>query len=289
MRIRPPELETSICDAKSCFIGMEHCDVLSMQIDSDLVIYRTTLVRIFQVVTICRVDKSEVLVVLISPHDSKHSIGYPCTKASGESSTTKHRLLHASGPHPIPPPNDPNRVAYWISASIQPMGFTYNHLLVYQPFLYQPLVFQMLDKSGDEVFRNCNQPLRHKGSYIKRSAGAYFQELKLSTGAYFQMFKSSAGVQTMKRFKFDQILKFEKIDGHNRIVQIAWNLGDAYFQELKLSTGAYFQMFKSSAGVQTMKRFKFDQILKFEKIDGHNRIVQIAWNLGDKIGTILGK
>ncbi|KZV33570.1 hypothetical protein F511_10556 [Dorcoceras hygrometricum] len=37
----------------------EHCDVLSMQIDSDLVIYRTTLVRTFQVVTICRVDKSE--------------------------------------------------------------------------------------------------------------------------------------------------------------------------------------------------------------------------------------
>ncbi|KZV40442.1 hypothetical protein F511_41440 [Dorcoceras hygrometricum] len=38
------------------------------------------------------------------------SIGYPCTRASGESSTTKHRLLHASGPHPIPPPNDPIRV-----------------------------------------------------------------------------------------------------------------------------------------------------------------------------------
>ncbi|KZV14314.1 hypothetical protein F511_19457 [Dorcoceras hygrometricum] len=49
----------------------EHCDVLSMQIDSDLVIYRTTLVRTFQVVTIYRVDKSEVLVVLISPHYSK--------------------------------------------------------------------------------------------------------------------------------------------------------------------------------------------------------------------------
>ncbi|KZV40212.1 hypothetical protein F511_27598 [Dorcoceras hygrometricum] len=41
------------------------------RIDSDLVIYRTTLVRTYQVVTICRVDKSEVLVVLISPHDSK--------------------------------------------------------------------------------------------------------------------------------------------------------------------------------------------------------------------------
>ncbi|KZV31953.1 hypothetical protein F511_39706 [Dorcoceras hygrometricum] len=38
------------------------------------------------------------------------SIGYPCTRASGESSTTKHRLLHTSGPHPIPPPNDPVRV-----------------------------------------------------------------------------------------------------------------------------------------------------------------------------------
>ncbi|KZV42565.1 hypothetical protein F511_32849 [Dorcoceras hygrometricum] len=31
-------------------------------------------------------------------------------KASGESSTTKHRILHASGPHPIPPPNDPKLV-----------------------------------------------------------------------------------------------------------------------------------------------------------------------------------
>ncbi|KZV43278.1 Protochlorophyllide reductase B [Dorcoceras hygrometricum] len=39
------------------------------------------------------------------------SIGNPRMKASGESSTTKHRLLHASGPHPIPPPNDPNLVS----------------------------------------------------------------------------------------------------------------------------------------------------------------------------------
>ncbi|KZV49567.1 hypothetical protein F511_23744 [Dorcoceras hygrometricum] len=70
MRIRPPELETSICDAKY-HVHWEHCDVLSMQMDSDLVIYRTTLVRTFQLVTICRVDKSEVLVVLISPHYSK--------------------------------------------------------------------------------------------------------------------------------------------------------------------------------------------------------------------------
>ncbi|KZV39118.1 Cyclin-like F-box domain containing protein [Dorcoceras hygrometricum] len=39
-----------------------------------------------------------------SDHDS---IGYPRMSASGESSTTMHRLLHASGSHPIPPPDDP--------------------------------------------------------------------------------------------------------------------------------------------------------------------------------------
>ncbi|KZV31339.1 hypothetical protein F511_28273 [Dorcoceras hygrometricum] len=40
-----------------------------------------------------------------SDHDS---IGYPRMSASGESSTTMHRLLHASGSHPIPTPYDPN-------------------------------------------------------------------------------------------------------------------------------------------------------------------------------------
>ncbi|KZV21411.1 hypothetical protein F511_18577 [Dorcoceras hygrometricum] len=35
------------------------------------------------------------------------SIGYPRMSASGESSTTMHRLLHASGSHPIPTPYDP--------------------------------------------------------------------------------------------------------------------------------------------------------------------------------------
>ncbi|KZV44996.1 hypothetical protein F511_26553 [Dorcoceras hygrometricum] len=43
-----------------------------------------------------------------SPHDPLDSIGFPRMRASGESSTTKHRILHASGSHPIPPPNDPN-------------------------------------------------------------------------------------------------------------------------------------------------------------------------------------
>ncbi|KZV40128.1 hypothetical protein F511_40650 [Dorcoceras hygrometricum] len=36
------------------------------------------------------------------------SIGYPRTRTSVESSTAKHRLLHTSGPHPIPPPDDRN-------------------------------------------------------------------------------------------------------------------------------------------------------------------------------------
>ncbi|KZV27767.1 hypothetical protein F511_32992 [Dorcoceras hygrometricum] len=39
-------------------------------------------------------------------------IGYPRMSASGESSTTMHRLLHASGSHPIPPPNDPKTNQY---------------------------------------------------------------------------------------------------------------------------------------------------------------------------------
>ncbi|KZV56739.1 hypothetical protein F511_37978 [Dorcoceras hygrometricum] len=41
-----------------------------------------------------------------------NSIGYPRMSASGESSTTMHRLLHASGSHPIPPPNDPKTNQY---------------------------------------------------------------------------------------------------------------------------------------------------------------------------------
>ncbi|KZV29256.1 protein furry-like [Dorcoceras hygrometricum] len=49
-----------------------------------------------------------------SRHDPLDSIGYPYMKASGESLTTKHRLLHASGSHPIPPPNDPKRVGKWV-------------------------------------------------------------------------------------------------------------------------------------------------------------------------------
>ncbi|KZV36531.1 hypothetical protein F511_21880 [Dorcoceras hygrometricum] len=40
------------------------------------------------------------------------STGYPRMSASGESSTTMHRLLHASGSHPIPTPGDPKTNQY---------------------------------------------------------------------------------------------------------------------------------------------------------------------------------
>ncbi|KZV22208.1 hypothetical protein F511_09426 [Dorcoceras hygrometricum] len=40
------------------------------------------------------------------------SIGYPRMSASGESSTTMHRLLHASGSHRIPTPYDPKTNQY---------------------------------------------------------------------------------------------------------------------------------------------------------------------------------
>ncbi|KZV44727.1 hypothetical protein F511_34621 [Dorcoceras hygrometricum] len=62
------------------------------------------------------IGKSRVAIDPIAMHTSWRSnsdiasvssIGYPRMSASGESSTTMHRLLHASGSHPIPMPYDP--------------------------------------------------------------------------------------------------------------------------------------------------------------------------------------
>ncbi|KZV37017.1 hypothetical protein F511_26692 [Dorcoceras hygrometricum] len=67
------------------------------------------------------IGKSRVSIDPIAMHTSWRSnsdiasvtsIGYPCMSANGESSTTLHRLLHASGSHPIPPPNDPKTNQY---------------------------------------------------------------------------------------------------------------------------------------------------------------------------------
>ncbi|KZV44697.1 hypothetical protein F511_34033 [Dorcoceras hygrometricum] len=58
--------------------------------------------------------RADVIVTTVGARHKcqQDSIGYPRMKAGGESSTTKHRLLHASGPHPIPPPNDPKTNQY---------------------------------------------------------------------------------------------------------------------------------------------------------------------------------
>ncbi|KZV38961.1 hypothetical protein F511_30018 [Dorcoceras hygrometricum] len=62
------------------------------------------------------IGKSRVAIDPIAMHTSWRSnsdiasvtsIGYPRMSASGESSTTMHRLLHASGSHPISTPYDP--------------------------------------------------------------------------------------------------------------------------------------------------------------------------------------
>ncbi|KZV58429.1 hypothetical protein F511_13429 [Dorcoceras hygrometricum] len=62
------------------------------------------------------IGKSRVAVDPIAMHTSWRSnsditsvtsIGYPRMSASGESSTTMHRILHASWSHPIPTPYDP--------------------------------------------------------------------------------------------------------------------------------------------------------------------------------------
>ncbi|KZV29056.1 hypothetical protein F511_15147 [Dorcoceras hygrometricum] len=75
---------------------------------------------------------------------SSNTIGYPRMKASGESSTTKHRLLHASGPHPIPPPNDPKEHCDVLSMQI------YCHLVIYRTTLvrtFQVVTICLVDKS----------------------------------------------------------------------------------------------------------------------------------------------
>ncbi|KZV30432.1 protein EXPORTIN 1A [Dorcoceras hygrometricum] len=67
------------------------------------------------------IGKSRVAIDPIAMHTSWRSnsdiasvtsIGYPRMSASDESSTTMHRLLHASGSHPIPTPYDPKTNQY---------------------------------------------------------------------------------------------------------------------------------------------------------------------------------
>ncbi|KZV39032.1 hypothetical protein F511_07979 [Dorcoceras hygrometricum] len=67
------------------------------------------------------IGKSRVSRDSIDKHKSCRSnsdIAYD-TRTIGESLITKHRFLHASGPHPIPPSDDPNGVVKWVKQSLR--------------------------------------------------------------------------------------------------------------------------------------------------------------------------
>ncbi|KZV43220.1 hypothetical protein F511_39278 [Dorcoceras hygrometricum] len=89
------------------------------------------------------IGKSRVAIDPIAMHTSWRSnsditsvtsIGYPRMSASGESSTTMHRLLHASGSHPIPPPDDPKSL-FGCFVSIFGSDFTFRAFLEVFVFL----------------------------------------------------------------------------------------------------------------------------------------------------------
>ncbi|KZV40620.1 1-aminocyclopropane-1-carboxylate synthase 4-like [Dorcoceras hygrometricum] len=69
-----------------------------------------------------------------SNSDIANNIGYPRMSASGESSTTIHRLLHASGSHPIPTPYDPmafRQLPCWrLGAWLRPVSRGNRHFTV---------------------------------------------------------------------------------------------------------------------------------------------------------------
>ncbi|KZV44560.1 hypothetical protein F511_43910 [Dorcoceras hygrometricum] len=144
MRIRPPELETSICDARRILlvkIGRNNFRrreaaaaafgeeggrrTLALGITDSACKNQLVAVSVqygpfntYIPIRSTTIGKSRVAIDPIAMRTSwrsnsditsvtRYSIGYPRTSASSESSTTMHRLLHASGSHPIPSPDDP--------------------------------------------------------------------------------------------------------------------------------------------------------------------------------------
>ncbi|KZV47792.1 dentin sialophosphoprotein-like [Dorcoceras hygrometricum] len=96
------------------------------------------------------IGKSRVAIDPIAMHTSWRSnsdiasvtsIGYPRMSASGESSTTMHRLLHASGSHPIPTPDEPKSgsTVQGEREALQICCYcAYTHIMFYAPFLVIP-------------------------------------------------------------------------------------------------------------------------------------------------------
>ncbi|KZV55754.1 hypothetical protein F511_21250 [Dorcoceras hygrometricum] len=149
------------------------------------------------------IGKSRVAIDPIAIHTSWRSnsdiasvtsIGYPRMSASGESSTTMHRLLHASGSHPIPPPNDPKTNEY-----NQDLGLIHstngNHLespnegssIDHQVTIYlhaqnitmfptnEICVLIGLDKSAEALFREISRSIISADVFVKRRVNRQLQ------------------------------------------------------------------------------------------------------------------
>ncbi|KZV19002.1 carotenoid 9,10(9',10')-cleavage dioxygenase 1-like [Dorcoceras hygrometricum] len=111
------------------------------------------------------------------------NMGYPRIKTSGESSTTKHRHLHASGPHPIPPPNDPNRQLFNepnhakpMLADRSPIAHATRHQLLdsREPLMSRVLPVQLFEmmKYVSSILRLLKTPLHfigHRSHHIASS------------------------------------------------------------------------------------------------------------------------
>ncbi|KZV52490.1 BTB/POZ domain-containing protein-like [Dorcoceras hygrometricum] len=116
------------------------------------------------------IGKSRVAIDPIAMHTSWRSnsdiasvtsIGYPRMSASGESSTTMHRLLNASGSHPIPTPDDPKCTGdEWVApmCSVYPWPRTvccsFDQTLLLSSLLVQPdegVSDLVVDRIGDNL------------------------------------------------------------------------------------------------------------------------------------------
>ncbi|KZV20078.1 hypothetical protein F511_10152 [Dorcoceras hygrometricum] len=129
-------------------------------------------------------------------HDS---IGYPRMSASGESSTTMHRLLHASGSHPIPTPYDPKNIVRSIECWFDILTIQISPRLNLFPnrfYLIRTMpglvTSASLPPAGSPVATHYSQPLA-VGS-IRNTQNAAFQLNKTTSLHFYDWFpKPAAG------------------------------------------------------------------------------------------------
>ncbi|KZV27993.1 hypothetical protein F511_27319 [Dorcoceras hygrometricum] len=124
-------------------------------------------------------------------------IGYPRMRASGESSTTKHRLLHASGSHPIPPPNDPKFCAGRdLLAPLRNRNFgnCCSEDLLYRFLSYCAVVsYQDARASGDtalsspcwDLLATMHRVVNYHSSWARQRCSPYWGLTPCPSGAWF--------------------------------------------------------------------------------------------------------